>query len=423
MRASSVRPVNDLQRRHAQAELAHLGVLDASHLSAIVGGVNDEQIAACAEHIAACAELTQFAAQLDDHGGSSSGDSTGKDWGHRGASAADGADADAEGDGDGDGDGRKKKVRDRGLAWSEEEHKLFLQGLDKFGKGDWRSISRQCVLTRTPAQVASHAQKYFIRQEGGGKEKPGKRVSIHDISSLEQSMPDRNQRKRRKQDREAAAAAAAASAPADAAGDGSGSGGTRATAAATTAAAAVAPAPAKKKAPQPKKAATASAPAPGGLGMGAAGSFAAGITVAEGALPFQVLMGADGKPAMDGAQIAAAMAAAAAQGKRLQLIPMPLNAAFQLNALAAAAPRPGVGQPLAPVPKATNAGSAVKADATSVDQPAAVSVPAPPAALAASAASAASAAAPSGPTAPAAATGTALQWAPFQPLANVKKET
>jgi hypothetical protein len=47
----------------------------------------------------------------------------------------------------------------------------------------------------------------------------------------------------------------------------------------------------------------------------------------------------------------------------------------------------------------------------------AVSVPAPPAALAASAA------APSGPTAPAAATGTALQWAPFQPLANVKKET
>ncbi|KOO21131.1 DNA binding, partial [Chrysochromulina tobinii] len=185
-----------------QAELAHLGVLDASHLSAIVGGVNDEQIAACAEHIAACAELTQFAAQLDDHGGSSSGDSTGKDWGHRGADAADGADADAEGDGDGDGDGRKKKVRDRGVAWSEEEHKLFLQGLDKFGKGDWRSISRQCVLTRTPAQVASHAQKYFIRQEGGGKEKPGKRVSIHDISSLEQSMPDRNQRKRRKQDRE-----------------------------------------------------------------------------------------------------------------------------------------------------------------------------------------------------------------------------
>ena len=162
-----------LQHRHAQAELAHLGVLDASHLSAIVGGVNDEQIAACAEHIAACAELTQFAAQLDDHGGSSSGDSTGKDWGHRGADAADGADADAEGDGDGDGDGRKKKVRDRGVAWSEEEHKLFLQGLDKFGKGDWRSISRQCVLTRTPAQVASHAQKYFIRQEGGGKEKPG----------------------------------------------------------------------------------------------------------------------------------------------------------------------------------------------------------------------------------------------------------
>ncbi|KAJ4851609.1 hypothetical protein Tsubulata_012443, partial [Turnera subulata] len=34
---------------------------------------------------------------------------------------------------------------------------------DDEDKGDWRSISRKSVVTRTPAQVASHAQKYFIR--------------------------------------------------------------------------------------------------------------------------------------------------------------------------------------------------------------------------------------------------------------------
>jgi SHAQKYF class myb-like DNA-binding protein len=53
--------------------------------------------------------------------------------------------------------------RRKGIPWTEEEHRLFLLGLDKFGKGDWRSISRNFVYTRTPTQVASHAQKYFIR--------------------------------------------------------------------------------------------------------------------------------------------------------------------------------------------------------------------------------------------------------------------
>ncbi|XP_010552881.1 PREDICTED: transcription factor DIVARICATA-like [Tarenaya hassleriana] len=74
------------------------------------------------------------------------------------------------------GDTEKKK----GTPWTENEHKLFLIGLKKYGKGDWRSISRNVVVTRTPTQVASHAQKYFLRQTSMKKER--KRSSIHDIT-------------------------------------------------------------------------------------------------------------------------------------------------------------------------------------------------------------------------------------------------
>ncbi|CAN7067314.1 hypothetical protein IGI04_040887 [Brassica rapa subsp. trilocularis] len=72
--------------------------------------------------------------------------------------------------------------RKKGVPWTEEEHKLFLMGLKKYGKGDWRNISRNFVITRTPTQVASHAQKYFIRQHSGGKDK--RRASIHDITTV-----------------------------------------------------------------------------------------------------------------------------------------------------------------------------------------------------------------------------------------------
>ncbi|KAF8021756.1 hypothetical protein BT93_G2028 [Corymbia citriodora subsp. variegata] len=77
---------------------------------------------------------------------------------------------------------RSDQERRKGIAWTEEEHRLFLLGLDKYGKGDWRSISRNFVVTRTPTQVASHAQKYFIRLNSMNKDR--RRSSIHDITSI-----------------------------------------------------------------------------------------------------------------------------------------------------------------------------------------------------------------------------------------------
>ncbi|XP_042512079.1 transcription factor SRM1 [Macadamia integrifolia] len=81
--------------------------------------------------------------------------------------------------------------RKKGIPWSEEEHRLFLIGLKKYGKGDWRSISRNAVVSRTPTQVASHAQKYYLRLNSMKKEK--KRSSIHDITTVESySVPPPN---------------------------------------------------------------------------------------------------------------------------------------------------------------------------------------------------------------------------------------
>ncbi|CAL9091176.1 unnamed protein product [Musa textilis] len=63
--------------------------------------------------------------------------------------------------------------------WTEEEHRMFLLGLKKLGKGDWRGISRNYVVSRTPTQVASHAQKYFIRKANMTRRK--RRSSLFDM--------------------------------------------------------------------------------------------------------------------------------------------------------------------------------------------------------------------------------------------------
>ncbi|XP_061368269.1 transcription factor KUA1-like [Gastrolobium bilobum] len=71
------------------------------------------------------------------------------------------------------------RERKKGVPWTEEEHRMFLLGLQKLGKGDWRGIARNYVVSRTPTQVASHAQKYFIRQSNVSRRR--RRSSLFDI--------------------------------------------------------------------------------------------------------------------------------------------------------------------------------------------------------------------------------------------------
>ncbi|KAL5212581.1 hypothetical protein ABZP36_023428 [Zizania latifolia] len=65
--------------------------------------------------------------------------------------------------------------------WTTEEHRLFLAGIEKHGKGKWKTLAREFVKTKSSTQIASHYQKFTIR---GEKRQLNlcKRKSIHDIT-------------------------------------------------------------------------------------------------------------------------------------------------------------------------------------------------------------------------------------------------
>ncbi|XP_049349753.1 uncharacterized protein LOC125814335 [Solanum verrucosum] len=74
----------------------------------------------------------------------------------------------------------------KGRRWSDDEQRAFLIGLDKLGKGNWTRIAKEFVPSRTPTQVASHAQKYFDRQKENRALKC-KKSSVFDINLDEES--------------------------------------------------------------------------------------------------------------------------------------------------------------------------------------------------------------------------------------------
>ncbi|KAL0303677.1 UNVERIFIED_CONTAM: Transcription factor DIVARICATA [Sesamum radiatum] len=74
---------------------------------------------------------------------------------------------------------KRKRKRVKSKPWTKHEHRLFIMGMEKYGKGDWKNISKNAVVTRSPIQVAFHAQRYFQSAESKGKRVAG----VEDITT------------------------------------------------------------------------------------------------------------------------------------------------------------------------------------------------------------------------------------------------
>uniref|UniRef100_J3LD61 Uncharacterized protein n=1 Tax=Oryza brachyantha TaxID=4533 RepID=J3LD61_ORYBR len=79
--------------------------------------------------------------------------------------------------------------RKKAEMWSAHEHSQFLRGLEKCGKGKWKTMAREFVKTKSPIQIASHYQKFCIREESR-RLNQCKRTSIHDITEPTTPAPE-----------------------------------------------------------------------------------------------------------------------------------------------------------------------------------------------------------------------------------------
>ncbi|XP_016493750.2 transcription factor KUA1-like [Nicotiana tabacum] len=87
--------------------------------------------------------------------------------------------------------GRKIK---KAIPWTEDEHRLFLKGLEIYGKSNWAKISKDLLPNRTHIQIASHAQKYFMFKRlaaASNERKNRKKPSIFDVHSEEIIISER----------------------------------------------------------------------------------------------------------------------------------------------------------------------------------------------------------------------------------------
>ncbi|MQL85176.1 hypothetical protein Taro_017695 [Colocasia esculenta] len=67
---------------------------------------------------------------------------------------------------------------EEGRPWTVEEHRRFLESLTAKGKSNWKAIAQDFVKTRNLMQLATHAQKYFLRQGAS----PSRRPSVFNLA-------------------------------------------------------------------------------------------------------------------------------------------------------------------------------------------------------------------------------------------------
>jgi len=84
---------------------------------------------------------------------------------------------------------KNKSNKTQSRYWTKAEHELFLEALEKFGQKDVKSISTH-VGTRTPTQVRTHAQKYFLRLKRGTNQRTFLEDSLYKPAHKRDSSDD-----------------------------------------------------------------------------------------------------------------------------------------------------------------------------------------------------------------------------------------